>query len=41
MQNKGEKILRLCADLECLCESGRMNDANNTILELLGVVVGE
>jgi len=40
MNKKGNKIIRLCSEIECLCEKNLVNDANNKILELLGVVTG-
>jgi hypothetical protein len=33
-----EKILRLCVEIEVLCDSNYIDNANNKILELLGEV---
>jgi hypothetical protein len=40
MGSKEEKILRLCAKIEHASESYKINEANNAIIELLAVMVG-
>lgn len=37
LQKKGERILKLCDSIEC---ATTVDEANNFMLELLGVVVG-
>lgn len=40
ISTKGEKILRLCADIESKCKLNKIEEANALLIDLLRTVTG-